>query len=105
MRASRSSREYRRRGDYAVARSEPNGHITFSYGTSANLQTVAIFEPQPSLPGRQLEGARPALIDLGEAGFRIRIGSGRSAAREQVTAREVATVARVMGQHLRERPI
>src|SRR3989304_6369058 len=93
------------RGNTAAALAETDRDITVPHrlGTEDNL--VAVLQPLACFPVRKLQRLRAANAQFGHAGPAFIGRSGRGAAREQITGLQIAAVARVVSDHLGERPI
>src|SRR5687768_1095167 len=94
-----------RGGDDSAALAEPDAPETGALAGAAQDELVTVLKELPVLAGGQADrlGAPPGQLQhAASLGFlRSRYGP----ARQQVTGTKVAPVARVMGEHLRDRPV
>src|SRR5260370_2889361 len=89
----------------AAAFSEADANLTFTLAIAPEDDLVAVFKEAALFPGRQLEGFVAATGQFEKATPRVFRRPGNRSAPEQVAGTEIATVARVVGEQLRDGPI
>lgn len=92
------------RNDRAGALAESDAGQVGRLAISAKGDRVAVFEKRASLSGGQVDGFRPVL-HLEETAFGSLLRARDCARCKQVARAEVATIARVMSEQLRQAPI